>query len=251
MSAALDGDKVSPLLQADIKARLDADDLFNDITVLTEEENDLASEVAIALGCATPKDGKMGACVIVQQPIGSDENPGLQFGPMRLDWTLLVLENGQLNRDADIGTLKAAWTIARRVQRVLKGYKPGGLAHPLMPQKPCIVPTKAVINRGDEEIALTAYEVRLWCLEGDHEAFTKVAPPSIAAVPGLTAGATVTLSCATVGAAIYYTTDFSHPSAENGTLYEAPFVVAAACVLRVAAFKAGSVGSDVTAAKFS
>jgi hypothetical protein len=72
----------------------------------------------------------------------------------------------------------------------------------------------------------------------------RVAAPTIAVGTG---PVTVTLSCTTSGAAIYYTTDESFPWSGNttATLYAAPVTVTASCNFRACAHKAGSISSDV------
>jgi hypothetical protein len=54
----------------------------------------------------------------------------------------------------------------------------------------------------------------------------------------------VTVTCDTPGASIYYTTDGSEPT-ENSSLYTAPLTITTTTVLRVRAFKAGLVASNV------
>jgi hypothetical protein len=75
-----------------------------------------------------------------------------------------------------------------------------------------------------------------------------VAPVAIAAAG--TGPVTITLTCATSGAAIYRTLDGSYPWSGNAqaTLYAAPFAVASAALLRAVAHKTGMVASDAAAA---
>lgn len=56
----------------------------------------------------------------------------------------------------------------------------------------------------------------------------------------------VTLTCSTEGASIYYTTDGSEPSAENGILYTAPITVDKTVNIRAVAIKDGMTASSVT-----
>lgn len=58
----------------------------------------------------------------------------------------------------------------------------------------------------------------------------------------------VTISCATTGASIYYTTDGTEPSATNGTLYNgAEFLVSETTTYKAVAVKNGNTSSVVTA----
>ncbi len=59
---------------------------------------------------------------------------------------------------------------------------------------------------------------------------------------------TITLSCATAGAAIRYTLDGADPSSTSGTLYSAPFTLSASVTLKAIAYKTGMLNSAVSSA---
>ncbi|MER2027894.1 MAG: endonuclease, partial [Solibacillus sp.] len=59
-------------------------------------------------------------------------------------------------------------------------------------------------------------------------------------------GTSVSLSTTTVGAAIYYTTDGSEPSIENGTLYSVPIVIDQTTTIKAIAVAEEMENSDVT-----
>ncbi|MFZ1084338.1 MAG: kelch repeat-containing protein [Terracidiphilus sp.] len=65
-----------------------------------------------------------------------------------------------------------------------------------------------------------------------------------------TAPQTVTLSTATSGASIHYTTDGSTPSATAGTLYTGPITVSANTTIKAIAFGAGLTNSAVSSATY-
>lgn len=61
-------------------------------------------------------------------------------------------------------------------------------------------------------------------------------------------GVQVSITCATVGASIYYTTDGSDPSQENGTLYSAPFNLLGNATVKAIAIKEGLLDSQIATA---
>ena len=83
-----------------------------------------------------------------------------------------------------------------------------------------------------------------------------VSNPSITATGANASGdfsgsATVTIKCNTVDAEIYYTTDGSEPSAENGTLYNGAIDVTNSVTIKAIALKAGCVPSAVVTKKLT
>lgn len=78
-----------------------------------------------------------------------------------------------------------------------------------------------------------------------------VATPSIAPSGGTFSGiVTVSLSCATSGADIRYTTDGNDPTT-NATLYSTPFTLSASATVKAQAFKDGMADSSVASATFT
>lgn len=61
----------------------------------------------------------------------------------------------------------------------------------------------------------------------------------------------VTITCATTGAAVYYTTDGTTPSASNGTLYSGPITVSATATIKAVAVKSDMTDSDVASATYT
>lgn len=66
----------------------------------------------------------------------------------------------------------------------------------------------------------------------------------------ITQATTVTITCATTGASIYYTTDGTTPSATHGTLYTGPITISETTTLRAIAVMDG-VSSTITTATFT
>lgn len=67
----------------------------------------------------------------------------------------------------------------------------------------------------------------------------------------VTAGTSVSLSAATPGATIYYTTDGSEPSSAHGTLYGGEIKITAATTIKAIAVKDGIASSDVMVERYT
>jgi len=106
-------------LQAAVKTRLEAHAYFSDITVFTEEQGDLDSEIERALGMLTEKGDKIGACVVILTPIAKSKSPNAP-GPLLDDFlfSINVLENVLVNQGDD-GTKKHAIQIVELILRHL------------------------------------------------------------------------------------------------------------------------------------
>jgi hypothetical protein len=232
-------------MQQELVALLKADEVLSALPILDERLGDINAEVEKQLGISTAVGGKIGACVIVQSPTADDESPAVHGGIMETEWTFLVLEEPVLNDHATKGHRIRALKIARRIVRVCKLYAATGLCTALVPAKPTIVPF-------GNPLASIAYRVAMRTTEVGQGRNLKVAQPAIASA-GSVAPQSVTITCATAGAAIYYTLDGSHPYAGNAqaVLYAGAFNVNAAGTVRARAFKTGYVGSNAAAADFT
>lgn len=232
-------------LQDDLTERLKADGYFIDIPVFDEVKGDIVSKVEIALSQITPTNNKMGVCAVVRQFECNDKFADSSFGPMDILITVSVIEHVPINTGPD-GTQKSGLTIARRVVRVLKHYIPHGLSNCLICQNPTIT-----AERTDND-NVRVWNVNFISMESDAESNLKVQTPVISPTTG-TAPKTVTITCATASASIYYTTDGTHPHSLNtsATMYSGPFVVSSAKTVRAAAFKSGYIGSDVISVTYS
>lgn len=236
------------LFQEELAARLSADEYFSDITVLTERTADLENTIDRALKVLTKKDGKFGVAVVVglftsDADLPNVPGPELSNAATRVTVYEHVLFNGQA-----AGTGKAAVDVAMRVARVLHHYLAGGVAQTvLVTGKDVIIP----VPQAQLEPGIMAYQVRIES-NVDGGSIAKVAPVTLGLAGGV-APLTCTLTCATSGAAIYYTTDYSYPWSgnTNAHLYSAPFSIAAACLLRAVAHKTGMVASDAAAAEIT
>ncbi len=62
---------------------------------------------------------------------------------------------------------------------------------------------------------------------------------------------TISISCATLGASIYYTSDGTDPSTSNGTQYSVPFSINSDMVIKAIAIKAGYPDSEIATEVFT
>ncbi len=86
----------------------------------------------------------------------------------------------------------------------------------------------------------------------DYKVTPTVAQPTIDLKGGQYEGAqTVTITCATEGAKIYYTLDGSTPSATNGTLYTGPITLKNSCVLKAVGVLEGQEDSKPTSRTYN
>lgn len=232
MSVTLD------MLHDEIKARLEADEYFADITVLKYNQKDIVAEIERGLAGMSLKAGKSGAFVYLAgwyADAGSKDAPGPIFDAVGFNAT--AIETPLFNTAAT-GTQKPGIEIALRICHVLHHYRPEGLAETIVVDRAAI---RQVAAPDDSSLA---FQVPI-LLPPNFTAPDRVAVPVISPDSGV-APQTVALSCATAAASVYYTLDDSHPWSgnPNAVLYTAPFTVAAACAVRALAFKSGLIASD-------
>lgn len=226
--------------QVDFAARLAADAYFSDITVLSQFQGVTENDISRALGTLTKKDGKAGACAIVLMPDLKPDGANTP-GPLYVIHAVVqVVERPLVNRGAT-GTGKSAESIGQRVRQLLHHFNNGlGTTYNFDGMEP--------IPRGVGEIS---YGVAFTRKAGDDD-LIKVRTPKITASAAL-APATITITCATSGAVIHYTTDGTPPSPNNPTAlpYSAPFNQATAATIRAAATSTDLVQSNTTQLKLS
>jgi hypothetical protein len=247
MSAPTTVEDCAMLQQAYLRDLLRSDEMFNNVTVLGEDEGNVESQMDIALGTVTPVSGLAGVCCIVRQPVGNDEQPGVEAAPLSIEWDLMCLEWREMNKDATRGTGKRAWHLARRALRICKGHRAPGLIQCVTIRRPGIVRTsflKEVMN--GVPALLVGYTVRLACNEADIIRTLRTALPVVTGTPALTsgsfytgsAGASITATCDTPGSTIFYTTNLSNPCSQNATAvqYTVPVIGVAGTVYMFRAF---------------
>ncbi len=88
-------------------------------------------------------------------------------------------------------------------------------------------------------------------LTGSYTINTKIETPLISLASGTYVNAqSITLSCATSGATLRYTTDGSTPNELNGTTYAGAFTILSTATLKVIAYKSSWIESDLAIASY-
>lgn len=230
-------------LPFELKARAEADPFCSDIPVTIFEEGMVRAGMDRLQAAVTTKAGKRGVAIIIPQLVADDDFPNLQFGPMTLFPSFLVVEVPELNRDPS-GTGKSARKVARWLRDLFKGFGMEGMIKDFRAMKPCIHPVPLMKELGDK---VKCYQVDFRCLEVSTESLSTVQLPVISQV-GSTAF--VQIVSGTEGADVFYTLDDSYPSAANteAKLYADPIEVpeSGELLVRACAYKTGMVASWVT-----
>ena len=211
-------------VQQEIADRLLADPFFATIPVLVEVPRDMAFELQSSVAAA----GTWGTVLVPQAQVTAPNAPGPIFDPV--EFAVRFRSNTPVAQGA--GALEAAETALA----LLHLYRP-----PTVNEVLAAAPE--ALRRVVEPNVVT-YEIRVRTQVCAAYAVPQVATPVIASA-GTTSPQTVTLSCATAGAAIFYTLDGTAPSPRGATasLYSAPFTVSEAGTLRVRAWLAGYLAS--------
>lgn len=221
--------------QADFFHRLSSDSFFADVKVLLEAKGDTEADIEQALSVLLEKGAKIGACVVVLMPTLTNDAPNAPGPRSIVRMTCQVIDQPLMNLGAS-GTGKSASQIAERVRMICHHFSTGrGNVYTFAAQDP--IPM---------EVGKNSYGVAFTRLGGDAPP-RKVGTPVIAATAD-TAPATLTITCATAGAAILYTLDGSPPFSGNpaALTYSAPVDLAEPATVRAAAWLTAYQASDVT-----
>jgi Chitobiase/beta-hexosaminidase C-terminal domain len=211
-------------VQQEIADRLLADPFFATIPVLVEQPRDLSFELQASAASA----GTWGVVLVPQAQVTAPNAPGPIFDPVEF----AVRFRANTPVAAGPGPLEVAETALA----LLHLYKPATVNEVL-------VAAPDALRRVIEPNVVT-YEIRVRTQACAAFAVPQVAAP-VASSSGSVSPQTVSLTCATAGAAVFYTLDGSAPVPRGPTavLYSAPFEVNAACTLRTRAWLAGYLGS--------
>jgi hypothetical protein len=242
---------MSPLEQTlyDLRDRAAADPFYADIPLFVMRPRVAEESFAIiqtrvdeAINCLRLKAGKGGAAVTFLMPQGDTDKPNVSGPQMRFTYTARVQEHPILNFGPK-GTRKSAEEIALHTLQLFHLCMLNGAN--------CLAADPATLTPSAEFAPKLTYDVRFFA-QGNLRPPAKVALPLISPRSGA-APQEVTLTCATDGAALWYTLDGSYPSSANPEAeeYDEPFTVSTAATLRVAAEKTDLQQSDVAQAAYT
>lgn len=208
-------------LETEFKERLESIPFFATLEVLTEPRKNLIAEI-------NARVARLGT-VIVPKATGADDNhpnvTGVYFDEIRI--SVAVFQNPIL-----MGSAANAWEIAEEIHKAYKNWTPASLVNQVNPVRPGIEPIPDAL--------LNVLSCNFMARGGFVGELSRVATPVI----GNTSP--VTITCATAGAAIFYTTDNSNPQPRNGTLYTVPFTApTSGHKIKARAFLAGYLNSEL------
>ncbi|MDB6022614.1 MAG: hypothetical protein JWQ04_2471 [Pedosphaera sp.] len=219
-------------IQQQCADRIQADPLFANVPALTERIADIDSEIARALGPLNGQSGKTGLVAVVLTPTATVHFQNV-FGPFfdEIKIVVRVIENVAVNQDPNTGTNVAAADAVERICGLLHHFQPEAANGPITSRRPSITLGK--------DPGYLCYECHFRTSGGLSAVPPQVATPVIAESSG-----TVTLTCATPGAAMFYTLDGSNAVPRNGAIYTAPFTPGPGLTLKVRAWLAGYLASE-------
>lgn len=224
--------------QEDFVALLNGDTTFATVAVLKEAKGDIEADILQALATLNAKAGKIGACVIVLQPVELATDPNTPNPELRVRFSVAVFDQPLINAGAD-GTGKDVWQLARRVRQLCHRRDFGRGLYVWLSSEDNPQPDPSRRSR------VVNFEKLV-----NEESVTRLGAPLIDPEDGGAAPQNVNLTPPD-GASIRYTLDGSYPTEAAGTLYSEPFAIVAACTLRAVAYKAGALPSNVAQAVFT
>lgn len=228
-----------------IKAAIEGDTFFNDVPVVIISPVDNQQSILQKTSALIGKAGMCGVVVFVL-PIAAarDAYSEIPDGPLNLEIGLQVWE--MLDRkEMATGNPKSAWRIARRCAALLKLRIFNGMVKCLVPATPLIEQAEA-----PEGVKLRGWHVSFTGLEDDPLVVERVALPMFSPTSG--ASSTVTITCGTSGAAIYYTLDGTAPSKDAGLLYSGAIdIPSGGATLFAQAYKDDYFPSNLNSAQFT
>ena len=210
-------------LEQQIADRLISGAFFAGLTVLADPQKNIVAEIEQNIA-------KLKTLVAPLVTGASDESPNVPSPYFNsIDISVGIFQNPLLK-----GGDPAVWDIAEQVEVRLKGWMPDGLSNVLTAKKPTI---ERIADR-----KLNILSVGFETKGGFIAQLEQVATPVLSR-----AGNTITLTCDTPLAPIYYTTDPAvlNPGPFAGALYTSPFAINPPAILRARAGRWGWLASQI------
>lgn len=221
----------------DIYLRLLGDELLGDVPVLIDDEHDMEAREVVTRGPGNYRNGRTGACIVVAA-LGS---PSLSTGEtpmpiMDIAVDIECLEDVLVNAGASGTGVDAGEMVARVVQSLHGCHFDDRFSGLRLDER------GGIAELWTERAGLRGYRARFVATGG---AFRTL--PTCALVLASVDDGAMTLTCATDGATIRYTTDGSYPGAANPSalVYEEPIPVSPGDVIRAGAEKTGCNASKI------
>lgn len=233
MSESVPPLSILELDQLDIFARIQNDVFFvAGVPVLLQLKGITERDVAIKIGTVNQSNGLVGSVVIVLMPTlrGRDPDaPGPRYDAI---YEVQVIDNPILRRQQVGGTQQSADEIADRLRQILHRFTMG----------------RGQTIYFSSMKRVTVDEPKNSYIVGFNRTSFDQPPPAVASVKISVSTAaypnTVTLTCGTPGASMWYTIDGSYPGSNSvacptAIKYTGPFTAPPATVIRAAAEVAG------------
>lgn len=212
--------------QDDITARLMADPVCGTVKVFSQRKGITENDIMTGLGALNSQDGKIGLVLIVLMPRLQPEEANTPAAMYATRYSVQVIDWPVMRRQADGGIQLSAETMAERVRQILHFCSFG------RGQSLFFDGMEPLPMRDETQIS---YQIS-FRKKGADTPVTKCAAVAISPTSG-EVPQTITMTCGTAGAQIWYTTDGSYPSSLNptATLYAGPFILDEAATVRAAA----------------
>lgn len=213
-------------VQSEIRDLLLADPFFAKVAVLTEQIEDIENEIDRSMA-------ELGIGCIVLTAQADCQHPNMR--PVYFEQVTVVIrvfENVTFNR-GEGGSGKTASEVAEKIATLIHGWTPDGAPNTYNLSSPSIKLASAPGLLSYDVLAETQFGL-------EPDIIPQVGVITLTDVAGV-----ISMSCATPGAAIFYTTDGNFPSPRGGTIYTVPFTPGSGVKVTARAWLAGYVASEV------
>jgi len=219
--------------QQDLTLTLLSSPSLMNLAVVYYRERQQEEEVFFRTALSTGRNGKCGAVAATLAPEAQSNLPNVPGPISAWDFPVVIITQNDINMNPTLGTLFNVSKWGRRVAWVL---------HHETDEKWGTLIVTGKMMAHDEKLVFpgcVGWKVNLHLTVGRSDVLPRCAPLTVVQGAG-----TVTLTCATAGAEIWYTTDGTTPSSKlagnaSSYLYTGPVPVLSGDVVRAAAYASG------------